>query len=43
MLVATGSAKFSGLVKGNKTAGEVLELLVTDTTEAEVVKKMHEK
>ena len=43
MLVATGSAKFSGLVKGNKTAGEVLELLKTETTEAEIVKKMHAK
>lgn len=44
MLVATGSAKFSGLVKGNKTAGEVLELLGTETTEAEdIVKKMREK
>lgn len=43
MLVATGSAKFSGLVKGNKTAGDVLELLKTDTTEAEIIRKMHEK
>lgn len=43
MLVATGSAKFSGLVKGNKTAGEVLELLGTETTEADIVKKMREK
>lgn len=43
MLVATGSAKFSGIVKGNSTAGEVLELLKTETTEAEIVKKMHEK
>ena len=42
MLVATGSASFSGLVKGNKTAGKILELLKTETTEAEIVKKMHE-
>ena len=43
MLVATGSAKFSGIVKGNKTTGDVLELLKTETTEAEIVKKMHAK
>ena len=43
MLVATGKAKFSGLVKGNKTAGDVIELLKTETTEAEVIKKMHGK
>ena len=43
MLVATGKAEFSGIVKGNKTAGEVLELLKSDTTEAEIVRKMREK
>ena len=43
MLVATGSAKFSGLVKGNKMLGEVLALLKNDTTEAEVVAAMREK
>ncbi|MBR6102515.1 MAG: PqqD family protein [Ruminococcus sp.] len=40
MLVATGKAKFSGLVKGNKMLGKVLELLKNDTTEAEVVAKL---
>ncbi|MBR1862926.1 MAG: PqqD family protein [Ruminococcus sp.] len=43
MLVATGSAKFSGLVKGNKMLGEVLGLMKEDTTEAEIVRKMREK
>ena len=43
MLIATGSAKFSGLVRGNKILGEVLELLKDDTTEAEIVRKMREK
>ena len=43
MLVATGKAKFSGLVRGNRTMGEVLELLKNDTTEAEVVRKMRER
>ena len=43
MLVATGSANFSGLVKGNKMLGEILSLIKNDTTEAEVVNKMREK
>ena len=43
MLVASGKAKFSGLVKGNKTAGYILELLKTDTTKEQIIKKMHEK
>ncbi len=43
MLVATGKAKFSGLVKGNKMLGEILSLLKDDTTEEEVVRKMREK
>lgn len=37
MLVPTGSAAFSGLVRGNKTLGAILELLKTETTEAEIV------
>ena len=43
MLVATGKANFSGLVKGNKMLGEILSLMKEDTTEAEVVRKMREK
>ena len=43
MLIATGNAKFSGLVRGNKILGDMLEFLKTDTTEAEIVRKMHEK
>ena len=43
MLVATGEANFSGLVKGNKILGEMLSLMKEDTTEAEVVRKMREK
>ncbi|SDB57097.1 Coenzyme PQQ synthesis protein D (PqqD) [Ruminococcaceae bacterium FB2012] len=43
MLVATGKAKFSGLVKGNKMLGEILSLIKEDTTEAEVVRNMREK
>ena len=37
ILVPTGNAVFSGVVRGNKTLGAVLELLKEDTTEAELV------
>ena len=37
VLVPTGKAGFSGVVRGNKTLGAVLEQLQTDTTEAEIV------
>ena len=37
ILVPTGEADFSGVVRGNKTLGAVLELLKEDTTEAELV------
>lgn len=30
-------------MKGNETLGEVIELLKTDTTEAEIVKALREK
>lgn len=43
MLVATGSAKFSGIVKGNKTVGEILDLLKTDTTEESIIKTLKSK
>ena len=43
MLVATGSASFSGLVKGNKTVGEILELLKTDTTEEKIINTLKSK
>ena len=37
ILVPTGNAGFSGVVRGNKTLGAVLELLKSETTEAELV------
>lgn len=40
VLVPTGKAAFSGVVRGNKTLGAVLELLKNDTTEAEIVAAM---
>ncbi|MBO4926746.1 MAG: PqqD family protein [Clostridiales bacterium] len=43
LLIPTGSAAFSGLIKGNKTLGAILELLKEDTTEEEVVAAMKER
>ena len=43
LLVPMGNADFSGIVKGNKMLGEVLEMLKTETTEDKVIKTMHEK
>ena len=40
ILVPTGGAGFSGVVRGNRTLGAVLELLKSDTTEAEIVAAM---
>ena len=40
LLVPTGTAGFSGLVKGNKTLGAILELLKEDTTEEAVIAAM---
>ena len=42
-LVPSGNLEFRGLVKGNETLGEVVELLKTNTTEAQIVKKLREK
>ena len=43
LLVPTGSAGFSGLVKGNKTLGAILALLKEDTTEEAVVAAMKQR
>ena len=40
VLVPTGTAKFSGVVRGNKTLGAVLELLRDETTEEKIVSAM---
>lgn len=34
------SAKFSGLVRSNKTASEIVDYLKTETTESEITAKM---
>ena len=43
MLVASGKAQFSGMIKGNKMMGEVISYMKEDTTEAEIVKKLRDK
>ena len=40
MLVPLGGAGFSGIVKGNRTLGAILQLLKNDTTEDAVVEAM---
>ena len=40
ILVPTGNAGFSGVVRGNKTLGVVLELLKAETTKAELIAGM---
>ena len=42
-LIPTSGVDFSGMVKGNKTLGAIIELLKEDTTEEEVVAKMRER
>ena len=42
-LVPSGNLEFRGLVKGNETLGEVIELLKTDTTETQIVKNLRKK
>ena len=43
LLVPTGAAEFSGLVKGNKTFGAILELLKTEITENAIIAAMTER
>ena len=43
LLVSTGAARFSGLVRSNPTAGFIIECLETETTEDEIVAKMRKK
>ncbi|MBQ6551149.1 MAG: PqqD family protein [Lachnospiraceae bacterium] len=43
ILVPTGKADFSGVVRGNKTFGAVVELLKKDTDEEKIVSAMKER
>lgn len=39
-LVPSGSAKFSGIIRGNKTLNLILTLLEHDTTQDEIIKTL---
>ena len=43
VVVPTGKAAFSGIVKGNLTLGAMLEILKNDVSEEELIKKMKEQ
>ena len=43
LLVPTGAADWSGVVRGNRTLGAILELLREETNEAAVVTTMRER
>lgn len=43
ILVSTGAADFSGIVKSNDSANSIIGMLAEDTTEEEIVSKMLEK
>ena len=43
VLVPTGAAEFSGIVRGNRTLGDVLELLADETTEEKIVSTLRER
>ena len=43
VLVPAGDTAFSGIIKGNKTFGAILELLSEDITEEEIVSKLKER
>lgn len=43
MLIPTGDADFSGIVKGNTTLGAIIDLMTEDTTEEEVVSAMRKR
>jgi len=42
ILVPTGDAGFSGIVKGNSTFGYILEMLKSETDEARIITAMKE-
>lgn len=43
LLIPAGGAGFSGLVKGNRTLGVILDLLKEDTTEEKIVAAMKQR
>lgn len=43
VVVPTGNADFSGIVKGNKTLGAILDLMKNDTEEQQIIDAMAER
>lgn len=43
LLVPSGEAKFSGVIKGNKTFGLIIELLKNDTTEQGIIDSLRKE
>ncbi len=43
LLVPTGNAEFSGIVRGNRTLGVILELLKEETTEEKIVSALKDR
>ena len=43
ILVPTGDASFTGVIRGNRTMGVMLELLREDTTEEKLVADLRER
>ena len=43
VLVGTGNSGFSGIVRGNRTLGTILEILAEDVTEEQLIAAMKER
>ena len=43
ILVPSGKAEFSGIVRGNKTLGAVLDLLKEETSEEQIIESMKKR
>ncbi len=43
VVVPTGNADFSGIVKGNETLGAILDLMKNDTDEQQIIDAMAER
>ncbi len=43
VIVPTGKADFTGMIRGNKTFGAIMELLKEETTEDEIIAAMKKR
>ena len=43
IIVSTGGSGFNGMIRGNKTAGTIIEMLKKETTRDEIVDAMFEQ